>query len=29
VKNYINERALTFKGRLFLRARQTVLGDAI
>jgi hypothetical protein len=29
VKNYINERALTLKGRLFLRARQTLLGDAI
>jgi hypothetical protein len=29
VKNYINERALTFKGKLFLRARQTLLGDAI
>ncbi|MDT7603722.1 MAG: hypothetical protein QOF61_1719 [Acidobacteriota bacterium] len=29
VKNYITERALTLKGKLFLRARQTLLGDAI
>jgi hypothetical protein len=29
VKNFINERALTFRGRLFLRARQSLLGDAI
>jgi hypothetical protein len=29
VKNYITERALTLKGRLFLRTRQTLLGDAI
>jgi hypothetical protein len=29
VRNYIDERALTIKGRLFLRARQSLLGDAI
>jgi hypothetical protein len=29
VRNYISESALTFKGRLFLRARQSLLGDAI
>ncbi|MFL6229235.1 MAG: hypothetical protein ACJ741_10690 [Pyrinomonadaceae bacterium] len=29
VKNYITERAPTFRGRLFLRARQALLGDAI
>jgi hypothetical protein len=29
VRNYIDERAHTFKGRLFLRARQSLLGDAI
>lgn len=29
VCDYINERALTIKGRLFLRARQSLLGDAI
>lgn len=29
VKNFIVERALTLRGRLFLRARQSLLGDAI
>lgn len=29
VKNFIDERALTLRGKLFLRARQSLLGDAI
>jgi hypothetical protein len=29
VKNYITERALTLRGKLFLRARSLLLGDAI